>query len=153
MTDNKAIKFLAIALAIVFIWFGALKYTAGGAEGIVGLVENSPLLSWVYSLFSVHTFAALLGTVEIAIGVLLLAGLKDARLGMLGGLGGIATFVVTLSFMLTTPGVVPGGASFPILSAMPGEFLLKDLALLAISYFLFEHARARMAVGPVVTES
>jgi len=32
-----------------------------------------------------------------------------------------------------SPGVVPEGASFPILSGMPGEFLLKDIVLLAAS--------------------
>lgn len=129
-------EILSVTLAIIFIWFGALKFTQGGATGIEGLINNSPFLSWVYSVFSVTAFAALLGVIEITIGGLLLAGLKNRKLGYYGAIGGVITFLVTLSFMLTTPGVVPEGAFFPILSAMPGEFLLKDLVLLAVSLTL-----------------
>lgn len=129
-------EILSVTLAIIFIWFGALKFTQGGATGIEGLINNSPFLSWVYSVFSVTAFAALLGVIEIIIGGLLLAGLKNRKLGYYGAIGGVITFLVTLSFMLTTPGVVPEGAVFPILSAMPGEFLLKDLVLLAVSLTL-----------------
>jgi len=139
-------KAIIVSLAIVFIWFGLIKYTTGGAEGVSGLVQNSPFMAWLYSVFSVKTFAALLGTVEIIIGLLLLAGLSTPKLGILGGLGGIATFLVTLHFMLTTPGVVREGASFPILSSMPGEFLLKDIVLLAASLWIVGN-RAQAARG------
>ena len=43
-------------------------------------------------------------------------------------------FLTTLSFLLTTPGVWESSAGgFPALSALPGQFLIKDLALLGIS--------------------
>jgi reactive chlorine resistance protein C len=39
-----------------------------------------------------------------------------------------------LSFLVTTPGVwEPSLGGFPALSAIPGQFLIKDLALLGIS--------------------
>ena len=130
-----------IALAIIFIWFGGIKFTAGGASGIEGLINNSPILSWVYGIFDVPSFAALLGAIEIAIGLLLLLGLVSLKVRAIAGLASIATYLITLSFMLTTPGVVPEGASFPVLSGMPGEFLLKDLVLLAVSFAIFQSAR------------
>ncbi len=145
LTETKAsddtFMILSVALAVIFIWFGGIKYTGGGASGVEGLVSNSPILSWVYGLFSVRSFGALLGTVEIIVGILLLLGIKNLKLRAIGSLAAILTFTVTLTFLLTTPGVVPEGSSFPILSGMPGEFLLKDIALLAVSYVLFSSAK------------
>ncbi|SFF30158.1 Uncharacterized membrane protein YkgB [Sulfitobacter brevis] len=140
-TSDDTFMILSVALAVIFIWFGGIKYTGGGASGIEGLVNNSPILSWVYGLFNVRSFGALLGTVEIIIGILLLLGIKNLKLRAIGSLAAISTFAVTLTFLFTTPGVVPEGASFPILSGMPGEFLLKDIVLLAVSYVLFSSAK------------
>jgi uncharacterized membrane protein YkgB len=39
-------------------------------------------------------------------------------------------FLSTLSFLLTTPGWEPSLGGFPALSALPGQFLLKDVVLL-----------------------
>ena len=139
--SDDTLMILSVALAVIFIWFGGIKYTGGGASGVEGLVNNSPILSWVYGLFSVRSFGALLGTVEIIVGILLLLGIKNLKLRAIGSLAAILTFTVTLTFLLTTPGVVPEGASFPILSGMPGEFLLKDIVLLAVSYVLFASAK------------
>jgi uncharacterized membrane protein YkgB len=47
------------------------------------------------------------------------------------------TYIITLSFFLTTPGVAERTASgFPAISAPIGQFLLKDLVLLAASVCL-----------------
>ena len=40
-------------------------------------------------------------------------------------------FLTTLTFLFSTPGWEPSLGGFPALSAMPGQFLLKDLVLLA----------------------
>ena len=42
----------------------------------------------------------------------------------------IRLFLGTLSLLLTTPGVTAAGG-FPVLSVLPGQFLLKDLVLAA----------------------
>jgi len=39
-------------------------------------------------------------------------------------------FLTTLSFLLSTPGVIETSLGFPALSAMPGQFLIKDVVLL-----------------------
>jgi uncharacterized membrane protein YkgB len=50
-------------------------------------------------------------------------------------------FLTTLSFLVTTPGVwEPSLGGFPALSHRPGEFLLKDLALLGISLWTLGEA-------------
>ena len=44
---------------------------------------------------------------------------------------GVLLFLGTLSFLFTTPGaVVPSAGGFPVLSVLPGQFLLKDLVLI-----------------------
>ena len=117
-------------LVAVLLWVGALKFTAYEAEGIQGLVANSPLLSWAYSVFSVRSFAALLGVIEIALGVLIATRPFAPKLSAIGSIGAILMFLITLTFVLTTPGVWQPGYGFPFPSPMPGQFLLKDLLLL-----------------------
>src|SRR5260370_2135279 len=58
-------------LVVVIAWIGALKYTTYEATAIQPLVAHSPLLSWVYNLFSVRTFAAVLGTADIVAALLI----------------------------------------------------------------------------------
>jgi uncharacterized membrane protein YkgB len=56
-------------------------------------------------------------------------------------------FVGTLSFLFTTPGVVVGHlAGVPVLSAQPGQFLLKDLVLIGVAIWtLGDSLRAILA--------
>jgi len=52
----------------------------------------------------------------------------------------VATFLVTLSFLLSTPGVSAGADPLPL--SMLGQFLLKDLVLLAVALWIFGASRA-----------
>lgn len=128
--ENVGAKVIRYGLVIILVFVGALKFTAYEAEGIQGLVANSPLMSWAYSLFSVRTFASLLGIVEITLGVLIATRPFAPKLSAIGSLGSIFMFLITLSFLLTTPGVWQPGYGFPFPSPMPGQFLAKDLLLL-----------------------
>ncbi|PSH70254.1 hypothetical protein CU102_03990 [Phyllobacterium brassicacearum] len=121
------------SLAVIYFWFGGMKFTAYEAEGLTGLVGNSPLLSWTYSLFSVRAFSGLLGVVEISIGALIAARLLNPLYSLIGGVLSAGLFVTTLSFMVTTPGVFLPELGFPAISVAPGQFLLKDIGLLALS--------------------
>jgi uncharacterized membrane protein YkgB len=50
-------------------------------------------------------------------------------------------FLTTLSFLATTSGVwEPSAGCFPALSGKPGQFLIKDLALLGISLWTLGEA-------------
>jgi uncharacterized membrane protein YkgB len=121
-------------LVIVVGWIGFMKFTGYEAEGIRPFVGNSALLSWVYGLMSVQGFSALLGVVEVAIAVLIAARPFSPRASALGSALAVGMFLTTLSFLVTTPGVWElslGG--FPALSVLPGQFLVKDLALLGIA--------------------
>jgi len=123
-------------LALVFLWFGAMKFTSYEAVGVAQFVSNSPLVGWWHVVFGIQGTSDLLGVFEIITGVLLLAGFANTWLSVVGGAMGVITFLTTLSFFLTTPGVAePLAGGFPALSAKPGQFLLKDVGLLGISLF------------------
>ena len=128
-------------LVVVVGWIGLMKFTTYEAEGISPFVANSPLMSWLYGLMSVQGFSALLGGVEVAIAILIATRPLSARASALGSALAVGMFLTTLSFLVTTPGVwEPSLGGFPALSAVPGQFLIKDLALLGISLWTLGEA-------------
>ena len=130
-------------LVLVLLWIGGMKFTAYEAEGIRPLVANSPLMGWVYQVMSVGGFSAMLGAVEIVVG-LLIALRPVWPLGSAAGSGlAIGMFLTTLTFLITTPGWEPSLGGFPALSAMPGQFLLKDVVLLGAALWTLGEALNR----------
>jgi uncharacterized membrane protein YkgB len=119
-------------LVVVIAWIGALKYSAYEAAAIHPLIANSPLMSWFYNILTVRALAAALGTLEIIAAVLIALRVVSPRVSAVGSAMAIVLFLGTLSFLFTTPGVTAGGG-FPVLSVLPGQFLLKDLVLLGAS--------------------
>ena len=127
-------------LVLLLVWMGGMKFTAYEAEAISGLVSNSPLLAWVYSIFSTTQFGVVLGTTELLIAALIAARPFSANLSALGSGLAIGMFLVTLSFMASTPGVVEPSLGFPALSVLPGQLLLKDVVLLAVAVWTLGEA-------------
>ena len=119
-------------LVVVIAWIGALKYSAYEAAAIHPLIANSPVMSWLYHILTVRALAATLGTLEIIAAVLIALRVLSPRWSAVGSAMAILLFLGTLSFLFTTPGVTVGGG-FPVLSVLPGQFLLKDLVLLGAS--------------------
>jgi uncharacterized membrane protein YkgB len=125
--------FARYGLVIVIAWYGGLKFMNYEAEGIQPLVSASPVMGWLYDIFSVYTFSALLGVFELATAALLAVKPWWPRISLFGSLLAIMLFLATLSFMVTTPGVFEASqGGFPALS-LAGGFLMKDIALLGIS--------------------
>lgn len=146
------------SLVLIFLWFGVLKFTAYEAEGIAPFAMNSPLLSWAFQLLEQKGFAMALGIIELGVGVLMALRPFSARLSGIGSIGSIITFVITLTFLLTTPGVWQEGYGFPFLSGKVGQFLIKDVVLLAASIWTAGEAfaavrmsAAGLATGAVLT--
>ncbi|MEO6315553.1 MAG: DUF417 family protein [Chitinophagaceae bacterium] len=127
-------------LALVLVWIGILKFTPYEAAGIEPLAANSPFLSWALRMSGADAFSKMLGFIEIAIGLLIAARAFSAKLSAFGSAGAIITFVITLTLMLSTPGVIQTGYSFPFISAIPGQFLVKDIVLLGASVWTYGEA-------------
>ena len=116
-------------LVLVLAWIGAMKFTAYEASGIQPLVANSPLMGWVYQIFSVQAFSNMLGVLEIAIAVMIALRPVSAAAAALGSALAVGMFLTTLSFLFSTPGWEPT-LGFPALAVVPGQFLIKDVVLL-----------------------
>lgn len=127
---------LYASLVVIYAWFGGMKFTAYEAEGLTDLVGNSPLLSWAYSLLDMRDFSSLLGVLELSVGALIAARVVSPVYSLIGGGLSAGLFVTTLSFMASTPGVFMPELSFPAISVAPGQFLLKDVGLLALSLWI-----------------
>jgi len=120
------------ALVIIFLWFGAMKFQPYEAEGVAGIARDYWLFAPLYPALGVKGASAFIGVVEIAAGVLIALGSRKALASLIGGAMGVATFLVTLSFMASAPAVFEAGYGPPWLGST-GQFLIKDLALLGIS--------------------
>ena len=125
--ESVGAKVIRYGLVIILLWVGALKFTAYEAEAIQGLVANSPLMSWMYSVMSVRTAAAFSGATEITLGVLIATRPVAPFVSAVGSIGAIIMFLITMSFVFTTPGVWQPNYGFPFPSPFPGQFLAKDL--------------------------
>ncbi|MBA4020712.1 MAG: hypothetical protein C0483_26440 [Pirellula sp.] len=117
-------------LVVVLLWIGGMKFTAYEAEGIQPLVAKSPLMGWMYGILTVRQFSSMLGAVEIGIGILIALRPIWSLGSAIGSLASAGMFLTTLTFLITTPGWEPSLGGFPALSAMPGQFVLKDVVLL-----------------------
>lgn len=145
----EALGRLAVPFSLVgvLVYIGGLKFTAYEAEGISGLVRNSPLMAWTYSILSVRGLSAVLGLSELSIAALIALRPWSARASALGGLLAVGMFLTTLSFLFSTPGVIEATVGFPVLSGMPGQFLLKDLVLLGAALWTLGDSLKVVATG------
>ena len=114
-------------LALVIGWIGLMKFTGYEASGIQPLVAHSPFLSWMYRISTVRQFSDGLGVVEVAIAILIALRPWSRKACVIGSALAVLMFLTTLSFLFSTPGWEPSLGGFPALSAMPGQFLLKDV--------------------------
>ena len=145
---------LRYGLVVILVSVGALKFTAYETEGIQGLVTHSPLLSWANGAFGASGFSAVLGVIEIALGLMIASRAFAPKVSAIGSMGAIVMFAITLSFLLTTPGVWQTGYGFPFPSPMPGQFLLKDILLLGAAVWSAGEAWRAATVGaPAVRTS
>src|SRR5207245_10542621 len=94
----------------------------------------------IYQFLSVQTFSNLLGIVEIAIAGLIALRPLSPKLSSIGSASAVLMFLTTLSFLFSTPGWEPSLGGFPALSALPGQFLLKDVILLGAAVSTFGEA-------------
>jgi uncharacterized membrane protein YphA (DoxX/SURF4 family) len=120
---------LRMALAVVFVWFGALKFT--GASPVRDLIAAT--LPFVNPDVAVPA----LGGIEIAIGLAVALGrLPRVTLLVLAGhlVGTFLTFV-------TAPQLMWG--SNPLMLSSDGEFVVKNLVLISAALVLIAHYSPR----------
>ncbi|WP_396595312.1 YkgB family protein [Brevundimonas sp. R86498] len=139
--DGRAV--LRAGIVLILLWFGLMKFLPYEAEGVRGIAQDYWLFGWMYPLIGVKGASAVIGVLEITAGALIALGGRFPFAGLVGALMGVATFVVTLSFFFTAPGIVAEGYVFPALGST-GQFLAKDIGLLAICLYLLFDAQERL---------
>lgn len=130
--DAAGVQVSRYGLVAVLLLIGVLKFTPGEAAGIQPLVAHSPLMSWMYAVLSVQGTSNVIGAIEIVIAVLMALRPISPRASFVGSLGAVITFLLTLSFLFSTPGAAELKYGFPLLGGT-GQFLIKDLVLLGAS--------------------
>jgi reactive chlorine resistance protein C len=114
---------LRYGLAAMMLLFGLQKWTKAEAEGIQPWVSHSPLMSWLYLVTSVQGASIAIGVVELAIAVMIISRRWLPGIAAIGSAMAIVMFLITLSFLITTPNIAPGSQGF----------LMKDIFLLGVA--------------------
>ena len=141
-TPSIGALLVTYALALIFLWSGSLKFADYEAAGIAPLVMNSPLVGWWHQVFGIAGTSHMLGVYELLTGVLLATRPFVPRLASIGGAMATICFAITVTFLVTTPGVAQPGLDNPLaLSPFPGQFLFKDIVLFAVSIWILFAAR------------
>jgi len=105
-------------LVVTLLLIGVIKFTAGEAQGIQPLVANSPLMFWLYRIFSLQGVSNLIGVIEIVVALLIALRPFSARFSFIGSIGAIITFLLTVSFLFSTPGAIQLSHGFLLLGML-----------------------------------
>jgi uncharacterized membrane protein YkgB len=130
-------------LILCLLFIGLAKFTPEEAQGIHPLIAHSPFMAWMYSVWGLQGVSNVIGTIELFLAVLLVVGFWSARVSLLAGAGCAITFVLTVSFVLSTPGAIVFAHGLPALGGT-GQFLIKDVVLLGASISIAGQALAVM---------
>jgi uncharacterized membrane protein YkgB len=133
--QNLPFWVISIGLIVMLLWAGSYKMTAPGADGIVPLVNNSPLISWHFKLFGVYHGSDMIGLTEVIAAVLIIIGMFKPQAGVVGGAIAVVMFFVTSTMVITTPDALTNVNGINYMSFL-GLFLFKDVINLGASLYL-----------------
>lgn len=130
---GKAGYYLSLfGAALTLLWIGIFKFTPTEANAIKPLVENHFLTFFVYDIVSIQAVSNTIGVIEIIIAVLLLFSVKFASVRKYAAIGMIITFLITLSYLFTTPGIWKTVDGIPVTDF----FIVKDVMLLGFGLMI-----------------
>jgi uncharacterized membrane protein YkgB len=132
------------SMVLIFLFFGYQKWFNYEAQVLIPYISHGPLIFWLYPVFGIRGASWFLGVSEWLFGTLIFIGFWNKRIGILGALGSIATFVGTVTIIPFMPdGWSASAGGFP---AMVGNvpFLMKDVVLLAVSVYLLKEDLVRV---------
>jgi uncharacterized membrane protein YkgB len=126
------------AMVFTFFIFGYQKWFSFEASQIAPFISHSPLVFWLIPAFGVRGAAFFLGATEWLFGALIFLGFWSRRLGAVGALGSLVTFLGTVTIIPFFPNAWAAEAGgFPAMY-LPVAFLMKDVLFLAASFYLLK---------------
>ena len=121
---------LRVSLGVVFVWFGALK--VANVTPVGALVAGT--VPWVDAAW----FVPLLGTVEVVVGIALIAGRRLTAVSFIL----VAHLTGTLLVLVMQPQVAFQHGN-PLLLTTEGEFVIKNIVLISAGLVLASRLKAR----------
>ena len=100
----------------------------------------------MYEVWSIQGASRVIGIVEIIAAIGIASRVFSVRAAIVGSALAVATFVVTLSFFLSAPGVWDAALGFPFLGGT-GQFIVKDIVLLGVSLWSLGESLAAVRRG------
>ena len=138
-------RLIRAAMVFTFFIFGYQKWFSFEAHQIAPFISHSPLVFWLIPAFGVRGASFFLGATEWLFGALILLGFWDRRLGVVGALGSIVTFLGTVTIIPFFPDAwATEAGGFPAMY-LPVAFLVKVL-FLAASFYLLKQDLTRAAL-------
>jgi uncharacterized membrane protein YkgB len=138
---------LRASMVLIFLFFGYQKWWEYEAQALVPYISNGPLIFWMYPVFGIRGATWFLGVSEWLFGALLFWGFWNKKAGVLGALGGIASFVSTTTIIPFMPGGWAASAGgFPAMTEKVA-FLMKDFVLLAVCVYLLKQDLVRVSLS------
>ncbi len=132
------------SMVLTFFMFGYSKWWAYDVPNLTPIISHGPLIFWLIPAFGPQGADYFLGTSEWTIGTLLLIGFWNKKVGMIGAIGSVGTFICTVTILPFLPGAWEASAGgFPALNMASG-FLIKDCVLLAVSLYLLKQDAIRV---------
>ena len=133
------------AMVFTFFIFGYQKWFSFEANQIAPFISHSPLVFWLIPAFGVRGAAFFLGATEWLFGTLIFLGFWSRRLGALGALGSLVTFLGTVTIIPFFPNAWAAEVGgFPAMY-LRVAFLMKHLLFLAASFYLLKQDLTRAA--------
>jgi uncharacterized membrane protein YkgB len=126
---------LRYGLVAILLLFGAAKWTGAEAEAIRPWVENSPFMSWIYGVTTVQGGSIFIGVVELVTAALIGVRHWLPRATVVGSAMAVGMFLLTLSFLVTTPHQGPEAQGF----------LMKDFFLLGTAVWSLGEAMSAVS--------
>jgi len=139
---------LRAAMVIIFLFFGYQKWFEYEAQVLIPYISNGPLIFWVHPVFGIRGATLFLGISEWTFGTLLFLGFWNKKLGILGALGSSVTFICTVTIIPFMPdGWAASAGGFPAMTEHVA-FLMKDIVLLSVSFYLLRQDLSRVLLAP-----
>ena len=135
------------SMVIIFLFFGYQKWFQYEAQALIPYISHGPVIFWLYPVFGIRGATYFLGVAEWLFGGLLLVGFWNKKIGILGALGSCITFIGTVTIIPFMPdGWAASAGGFPAMTEKVA-FLLKDLVLLAVSFYLLKQDVMRTSLS------
>lgn len=144
-TRNVPFLITSIGMIVMLLWAGSYKMTVPGADGIVPLVTNNPLISWHFMVFGRYVGSDLIGLTEILTAIFIIIGYFKPQAGIIGGLIATVMFFVTSTMVITTPGAIVPVDGMGYMSFL-GLFLFKDIISLGVAFYLISYFGKKAAL-------